>query len=113
MFFGASSFDQPLLYCNWQNKSEAYKNSDAMCDGTVTCGWGDDTSCNPAPPSTTDSPTNLPSFQPSDFPSDVPSVEPSNHPSMWRKSVKDSTKTKSPKVGKVKKDSTKTKSPKA
>ncbi len=42
MFEGASSFDQPLLYCNWQNKSAFFQDSDFVCDGTVTCGWGNE-----------------------------------------------------------------------
>jgi hypothetical protein len=43
MFNGATSFDQPLLYCNWQSKSETFTTSTNVCDGTVTCGWGNET----------------------------------------------------------------------
>jgi hypothetical protein len=75
MFYDATSFDQPLLYCNWQSKSESFTTSTNVCDGTVTCGWGDDEIC------LTPSPSVAPSPVPSVAPSPVPSVAPSPLPS--------------------------------
>ena len=45
MFYGAENFDQPLLYCNWHNKSASALQSGGndVCDRTVTCGWGNET----------------------------------------------------------------------
>ena len=43
MFNQATSFDQPLLYSNWLKNSANLQNSINVCDGTVTCGWGNDT----------------------------------------------------------------------
>jgi hypothetical protein len=62
MFDGATSFDQPHLYCNWQSKSASFTTFTNACDGTVTCGWGDDT----CPPTTapTPSPTAAPTPSP-------------------------------------------------
>ena len=60
MFNGATSFNQPLLYCNWQSLSSVFENSSSsVCAGTITCGWGDDT-CPPTPspiPAPTPAPT--------------------------------------------------------
>jgi hypothetical protein len=68
MFEGATSFDQPLLYCNWQSKSEIFKASSNLCTATVTCGWGNNTcptTAKPTPsPTITPSPTPAPGFSP-------------------------------------------------
>jgi hypothetical protein len=83
MFAGASSFNQPLLYCKWNNISLNFEEADFVCDGTVTCGWGDDI-CAPSEspsPSPSIRPSDGPSGHPSDIPSDHPSYRPSNAPS--------------------------------
>ena len=42
---GATSFDQPSIYCKWQEINNAFKDETNVCDGAITCGWGDDTNC--------------------------------------------------------------------
>ncbi len=68
MFYQATSFDQPLLYCNWHNKSASALQSGGndVCDRTVTCGWGNET----CPP--TASPTATPTASPTATPTANP-----------------------------------------
>ena len=42
MFFGATSFDQPTIYCKW-HINDAFKNGSEICDGAKNCGWGETT----------------------------------------------------------------------
>ncbi len=66
MFLNASAFDQPLLYCNWNSQNSKLKEDGSdVCDGTVTCGWGDETcpptiAPTPSPIAPTPSPTAAP-----------------------------------------------------
>jgi len=66
MFLNASAFDQPLLYCNWQSENSNLKDAQNVCDGTVTCGWGDET----CPP--TIAPTPTPTAAPTPTPTAAP-----------------------------------------
>ena len=39
MFYGAETFDQPLVYCKWQSNTY-FTNANDACEGTLSCGWG-------------------------------------------------------------------------
>jgi hypothetical protein len=77
MFLGATSFDQPLLYCNWQSKNSIFKDTAGACDGTVTCGWGNETSC-PTTANPTATPTANPTATPTANPTATPTANPTN-----------------------------------
>ena len=66
MFYEAISFNQPLLYCNWYSKNDNFKNEvQRVCEGTITCGWGDTCSTTTPPtPSPTPAPTPVSTFSP-------------------------------------------------
>jgi hypothetical protein len=60
MFYGATSFNQSHLYCNWQSNPFLDLGT-GVCGQTVDCGWGDET----CPPTNVPTPSPITASTPS------------------------------------------------
>ena len=73
-FYGATSFDQPSLYCNWQ-RNNYFKTGSNVCTNGANCGWGVLTTC-PFTNNPTSNPTEKPTVTPTTSPTKVPPSSP-------------------------------------
>ena len=48
MIYGATSFDQPNIYCNWHGNNAFETGMEVCGGGTINCGWGETTCPLPA-----------------------------------------------------------------
>jgi hypothetical protein len=72
MFNGASSFDQPSLYCDWNAKTTMeLKIYDNFCEGPISCGMN-----NTCP---TAAPTSTPTATPTSTPTATPTASPTTN----------------------------------